>query len=443
MHPYIPNTPSEQEEMLKAIGIASMDALFADIPEAVRLQRELRLPAPLNEMALRAHIKQLSETNLHAENHVCFAGGGVYDHYIPAVINHLAGRQEFYTAYTPYQAEMSQGTLQAVFEYQTMMARLTGMDVSNASVYDGATACAEAMLMACGIHGGDEVVLPDTLNPEYARVCQTYAQYRGITLRRAAHDAQTGCADADALAALIGPKTACVLVQSPNYYGIIEDIAALTPIAKQHGALLIAVVDPISLALLASPGWLGADIAVGEGQALGNPMSFGGPGFGFIACKKAYQRKLPGRIVGQTDDAQGRRGFVLTLQAREQHIRRENATSNICSNQALCALRAAMYLAVMGDDGLRSVAAESMRNAHSLCDALTADGRFTRRFTGPFFKEFALNVAGDVPGLRQSMLKEGYFAGIELPGSGLLLAATEKQTNAQIQAFAQKAVTLL
>ncbi|MCL2343784.1 MAG: aminomethyl-transferring glycine dehydrogenase subunit GcvPA, partial [Firmicutes bacterium] len=396
--------------------------LFADIPEALRLKRELNLPPAMSEPELCAHMKALARRNVSADTHVCFMGGGIYDHYIPAAVAQITGRQEYYTAYTPYQAEISQGTLQAIFEYQSLICRLTGMDISDASLYDGATACAEAMLMACNVTGRSEFALLGAINPEYSAVCEAYARDRGIRIVREVTD-----------------SCAAALVQNPNYFGCIEALEIAGAQAKEKGALFIVCVDPISLGLLEPPSAYGADIVVGEGQALGNAMNFGGPGFGFFACKEKYMRKMPGRVVGETTDAAGERGFILTLQAREQHIRREKATSNICTNQALCALAATVYLSLMGKQGLVKVAELCAQKAHYMRGALLASGKFEPMFNAPFFKEFALKYKGDVRKFIATMTEAGFMPGVALPDNGILIVVTEKRTRAEIDAYVKKA----
>jgi len=442
--PYIPHTAQETDAMLRAIGADSMDALFADIPENLRLRGGLKLPAPLSEPELIGHMSALAAKNINGATHVCFMGGGVYDHFIPAAVGQIASRQEFYTAYTPYQAEMSQGTLNWIFEFQTMICELTGMDLSNASMYDGATACAEAILLAHGVNGRKDIVIAGQVNPQYVEVCETYARFRGgINIIKAPFDAGTGTASIADLVPLITDDCAAVIAQSPNYFGLLEDLGAIGKAAKDKGALFITAADPISLAILEPPGSFGADIVVGEGQALGNPMSFGGPGFGFFACKSAYMRRIPGRVVGETTDVNGKRGFILTLQAREQHIRREKATSNICSNQALCALAATAYMSLMGKEGMRSAAGLCAKKSRYMYDALVKTGRFEPVFSAPFFKEFALRYKGDdLDAFLCKMTRAGFMPGINISGISkncVLIAVTEKRTKAEIDAYVAKA----
>ncbi len=440
---YIPNTAEQQLSMLRAIGLTSMDELFAQIPQNVRQTRQSDLPAPMSELEIQQHMAALAAQNAQP---VCFLGAGVYDHYIPSAVNALASRQEFYTAYTPYQPEISQGTLQAIFEYQSMICRLTGMDVSNASLYDGATALAEALSMACGQTGRAAVLLPETLHPQYRQVAHTYARFCGQQVRTL--PCPNGRMDTNEAAKMLSGDVAALVVPSPNFFGIVEDMAALSQAAHAAGAALIACTDPISLGILEAPGMLSADICVGDGQALGNPMGFGGPHFGFLTAKDAYLRRMPGRICGETLDREGRRGYVLTLQTREQHIRREKATSNICSNQALCALRAGMYLALMGDQGLARTAHLCLSKAHALRDRLLDTGKFAPLYGGPFFKEFALAYKGDVAKLNARLLGMGYLGGYALEqdypqlAGGMLFAVTEKRTAAEIADFVAKVVAL-
>ena len=451
--PYVPHTTDERAEMLRVIGVNSIDALFTDIPEGLRLQSELKLPPAMSEPELLRHMNALAAKNISAATHICFMGGGVYDHFIPAAVSGITSRQEFYTAYTPYQAEMSQGTLQSIFEYQTMICELTGMDLSNASVYDGATACAEAMLMAYNITERTDIVFAGKVNPQYIEVCETYGRFRGVNVIRAPYDPSTGTVSIEALSSLITDNCAAVIAQNPNFFGLIENLKEIGAAAKSKGALFIAVADPISLAILEPPGSFGADIVAGEGQALGNPMSFGGPGFGFLACTSAHMRKIPGRIIGQTNDASGRRGFILTLQAREQHIRREKATSNICSNQALCALAAAAYMSLLGKKGLREVAELCASKSHYMYNELIKTGKFEPVFSAPFFKEFTLRYKGkDLGNFIKEMTRAGFMPGIDLAACGdcdcsdccregdcVLIAVTEKRTKAEIDAYVAKA----
>lgn len=437
---YFLNTPEDQRAMLAAIGAASLDELFAMVPPELRLGRELDLPPALSEMELLHHAQKLAAQNRSCRELVCFLGAGAYDHFVPAVVDLLAGRGEFYTSYTPYQAEASQGNLQAFFEYQTLIARLTGMDVSNASLYDGATAAAEAVLLSLSATGRRRVLVPASLHPEYRQVLATYLGHLDAEL--VTLETPTGSLLPDDLARAADEKTACVLVQHPNFFGVLEEMPALAAVAKRVGALFIAAVDPISLGVLKRPGDYGADLVVAEGQALGNPLSYGGPYLGIMACREPLMRRLPGRIAGQTTDRLGRTCYVLTLQTREQHIRRERATSNICTNQGLLALRAAIYLAVMGPQGLREAAALSLYKSRHLARRLieAGRGRFELAFQRPTFKEFVLRDRhGRVEQLIQECLEAGYLAGLPLGRwypqwpDGWLLAATEQRTVAEME----------
>jgi len=442
--PYIPNTPDDQQAMLEAIGAASLEELFAMVPSGLRLGRDLDLPPAMGELELSAHVAHRAAQNLAAGQAPCFLGAGSYDHFIPAVVDFVAGRSEFYTAYTPYQAEASQGTLQAIFEYQTLMAQLTGMDVSNASLYDGATAAAEAVLMSTGATGRTRVVTAASVHPEYRQVLQTYLQHLGIEL--VVLPVPGGTIEPEQLAAAVDGHTACVLVQHPNFFGCLEPMQAAGEIAHRAGAMLVAAVDPISLGLLARPDQYGADVVVAEGQCLGSPMSFGGPYLGILACREQFVRRMPGRLVGQTVDRLGRRCWTLTLQTREQHIRREKATSNICTNQGLLALRAAVYLAAMGPQGLRAVAELCLQKARYAMDRLASTGVFTPAFDRPAFKEFVVRAAGGrVEAICQAALQQGILAGVPLGrwypelADCLLVAVTEKRTKDEIDQLAAAA----
>lgn len=442
MSRYIANTAEEQKEMLKEIGLGSLEDLFRDIPKDVRLQHSLKLPAVLSEMELLTHMKTLAAKNRNLSETTCFLGAGVYDHFIPSVIDSLVSRQEFYTAYTPYQPEISQGTLQAIFEFQTMMCELTGMEVANASMYDGASSLAEAMLMACQAARREEVLVARTVHPESREVMETYGGGRGITIREIGYE--DGRLDIQELKSAISSSTAAVIVQSPNFFGMMESLQEIGEIAHQNKALLVVSADPISLALLKSPGELGADIVVGEGQALGNPLSFGGPHLGFFCTTEKLLRKMPGRIVGQTTDKQGKRSFTLTIQAREQHIRREKATSNICSNHALNALAATIYLTVMGKQGLREVASLSLQKAHYAFSQMTKIQGFSAPFTGSFFKEFVLTTPIPPEELNRQLLKDAIIGGYPLEKhypelkNSWMIAVTEQRTKAEIDKLAEK-----
>ncbi len=444
MSKYIPNTDEQKRDMLSEIGVADINDLFCDIPEEIRVKGPLNLPKSLSDIELTKHMQMLSDKNSDTDHYTCFIGAGAYDHYIPAIIDHLISRQEFYTAYTPYQPEISQGTLQAIFEYQSMICLLTGMDVSNASLYDGASAVAEAVLLACRATGRTHVLTAKTLHPESREVLRTYTKFSGITVDE--YGFLNGIADLSDLEARLSPDTAAVVIQNPNFFGIIEDLKEIAELAHKNKSLLIASCDPISLALLKPPGELGADIVVGEGQSLGNPLSFGGPYLGFFAASKQLMRKIPGRVVGETVDLSGKRGFVLTLQTREQHIRREKATSNICTNHSLNALAATIYLTAMGKNGLREVAELCAQKAHYAYSRLIETNKFSQVFTSPFFKEFAVKYRGDVHELTARLLEQKILAGYILEhdytdmDNVLLVAVTEKRTKHEIDTLVERAV---
>jgi len=437
---YISNTAAQQREMLAAIGAASIEALLAGIPAKARLARPLTLPAAMAETDLVRHLRALAARNAGADDFACFLGAGSYDHAIPSPINHLISRGEFFTAYTPYQPEASQGTLRTIFEYQTMMAELTGMDVANASLYDGASALAEAALMAHSMTGRDGILLSRGVNPLYRQVVETYSE--GVDLRLRAVPLGDGVTDLDALRKAVSEKTAAVVVQYPNFFGCLEDVRTAGEIAHSAGALLVVVADPVNLGLLTPPGALGADIVVGEGQGLGVPMSFGGPGLGVFAAKQALVRRMPGRLVGATVDRDGQRGFVLTLQTREQHIRREKATSNICTNVALCALMATIYVSILGKQGLRKVGELSAAKAHHAAAAFAQVPGVRLRFGAPFFKEFTLELPKSPERVVKRLQKARILAGVPLKPfdraykSCLLVAVTEQRTRQEIDAYA-------
>ncbi len=435
---YVLNTPDDQKAMLAAIGVSSVEALFAKIPPELRLARPLDIPAALPEMELQAHVTALMGKNEPAGAAVCFLGGGAYDHFIPSVIDAVAGRSEFYTAYTPYQAEASQGTLQAIFEYQTLVCALTGLDVANASLYEGGSSAAEAMLMALGITRRSEVLVAESVHPEYRQVLATYAANLNCQLRTL--PTPDGFVNPDDLRAAVSDSTACVIVQSPNFFGHLEDMQAIGESARKVGAVFVASFDPISAGVLKRPGDYGADIAVAEGQGLGVPFQYGGPYLGILACRDdpAFRRKIPGRLVGETTDRNGKRCWVLTLQPREQHIAREKASSNICTNQGLLALRAAVYLTAVGPHGLAETAELCVRKAHYAAERLCTVPGVSLKFRAPFVKEFALQVPGDAGALLAKLRAEGYHAGLPLGrwypqfADCITVAVTEKRTKAEI-----------
>ena len=426
---YFPHTEADIKAMLERIGMQTMDELYAGVPQSVRLKKDYDLPEAKSEMEVRDFFKRLGQQN---KQLTCFAGGGVYDHYTPAVVPQIVSRSEFLTSYTPYQAEISQGTLHYIFEYQSMMAELTGMDISNASLYDGTTATAEAVMMAAAVaKKANKVLVSETVDPKILAVVRTYAHFHGIEIEMAkATDGATDMADIERRLAAGG--VAGVLVQQPNYYGVVEDYTGLADAAHAAKALLIMNSVAADLAVLRTPGEWGADIAVGDGQSLGLPMSFGGPYVGYMCCREKLMRKMPGRIVGMTKDSRGQRAFVLTLQAREQHIRREKATSNICSNESLMALFATVYMSVMGRQGLKEAAELSYAGAHYLMDRLVATGRFKPAFDRPFFNEFCVRYAGDVDELQRRFIAAGIFGGIKVAADTIMFAVTEKRTKEEI-----------
>ena len=428
---YFPHTEADIREMLGKIGVERLDDLYAEVPESIRFQGDYQLPSAMSEMEVRQLFERLGSQNRQL---TCFAGAGVYDHYTPAVIPSLLSRSEFLTSYTPYQAEISQGTLHYIFEFQSMMAELTGMDISNASLYDGATATAEAAMMCvAAAKKARKVLISETVDPKVAEVVATYAHFHGIELVPVkAFAGHTSRADLDAKLAEGG--VAGVIMQQPNRYGIIEDLEGCADIIHQAKALFVLNSIIADLALLKTPGEWGADIAVGDCQSLGIPMSFGGPYVGYMCCTEKLIRKMPGRIVGMTRDSRGQRAFVLTLQAREQHIRRQKATSNICSNQSLMALFVTIYLSVMGRQGLKEAARLSYAGAHLLAERLVATGRFELAFPSTsFFNEFCVRYKGDLDALLQRCLDAGIFAGVKIDDEVLMLAVTEKRTCEEIE----------
>lgn len=444
--PYLFNTDEDRAEMLTAIGAESVDELFSAIPAELRFKGDLDVGPALTELELTQHLNELSAKNLNAGNAACFLGAGSYDHFIPAVVDSLASRGEFYTSYTPYQPEVSQGNLQAMFEYQTLVCQLTGMDVSNASLYDGGSAVVEAVLLCLAAHKkGSKVVIAGSVHPEYRQIVETYLVNLDVELTIVPTPA--GVIDADELARAVDGETACVVIQSPNVFGCIEDVEKLAKVAHGAGALVVQSFDPISLGILKRPGDMGVDVAVAEGQSLGNPMQFGGPYLGVMACREEFVRRMPGRIAGQTTSQGDRRCWVLTLQTREQHIRREKATSNICTNQGLFALRATIYLSLMGPVGMREAAELSLQKAHYAANQITAADRYALRFDQPFFKEFVVrDSTGAVADQLAKAEEDGYLAGVPLGqwseefNDCFLVAVTEKRTKAEIEGLAQSLV---
>lgn len=425
---YIPSSAEERSEMLASMGKSDIMELFESIPERLRLSRSLNLPAPMSEFDLAAYFRDLANRNRTSGD--LFLGAGVYDHFAPVVIDHMALRSEWYTAYTPYQPELSQGTLQAIFEFQTMVCQLTGLEVANASLYDGSTAVAEAVLMALRISKGrNRVVMASSIHPHYRAVVNTYLSNSGVELVEVGFDA-TGRLDLDS--AGIDANTAAVVVQSPNFFGVIEDLDRVCEAAKAAGALaVVGVAEAMSLGALKPPGESGADIVCGEAQSFGVPMSFGGPFVGFFATREKYVRQLPGRLVGRAVDSHGKDGFVLTLSTREQHIRRDKATSNICTNQGLFMLMATIYLSTMGRTGLREVAEQNIHKAHYAAARIGALPGYSVRFTGPYFNEFVVTTPTPSRAMRDDLALRGIVAGLPLDryysgmDNDLLIAVTE------------------
>ena len=444
---YLPQTDQDKREMLDTLGIASVEELFNDIPEQVRFKGELPIPPALSEVEVVRHFAGLSRKNANFSTHVNFLGAGVYEHYIPSTVNHMLLRGEFFTAYTPYQPEISQGELQAIFEFQTMVCELTGMEVANSSMYDGATSLAEAVMMAAGHTGRKKVIVSRAVHPEYRAVTATYARGQGVELAEVGVDAQ-GVTDLAMLKAAVDDGVAAVVVQYPNFFGCVEDLAAIEPIAHEKGALLIVSANPLALGILEAPGKLGADIVTGDMQPFGIPASFGGPHCGYFAATSRLMRKMPGRIVGQTKDEDGRRGFVLTLQAREQHIRREKATSNICSNQALLALAAAITLSALGKQGVQEMAMMNLQKAH-YAKRMFQERGFQVAFDAPFFHEFAVKLSKPVAEVNRKLLEAGIIGGYDLGrdypelAGHALLAVTEVRTKAEIDRLAEEMEAIL
>ena len=438
---YIPHTGEDIRQMLATVGVDSLAELFSGVPQQVRLKRPLDLPPAMSEGEMLRELKRLAAANIDPDTTLSFLGGGAYNHFIPAVVDYLISRSEFTTAYTPYQPEISQGTLQAIFEYQTLVCQLTGMDVGNASMYDGASACAEAVLMACRLRKRSRVLLSRALHPQYRETVATYCRYLDLTLEELPFAAD-GRTDVSQLTDRLDSDVAAVVVGYPNYFGVIEDLAGLAASVHEAGAYLVtAVAEPMSLGLLKSPGELGADIVVGEGQSFGIPVSFGGPYLGFFAVRQKDVRAMPGRLVGETLDQDGKRGFVLTLATREQHIRREKATSNICSNQGLCALMATVYLALLGKTGLREVARQNLAKAEYLKAALAELPGCSIPFAAPTFNEFVIRIDG-AEALLKELADKGILAGLslreypELPDH-VLVCATEQNSRADMETLVQ------
>ena len=410
---YISLSDKDRKEMMAKIGISSLDELFSTIPKDIMLKRELNIPSPMTELELIQLFEKITQKNNY-QNYLSFLGAGAYSHVIPYIVDYLSSRGEFISPYTPYQPEVSQGTLQVIFEFQTLICQLTGMDIANASLYDGASAAAEAVLMAHRLKGKSKVIIAKTLHPHYRRVIQTYVKNLGVEIEEIKYS-ETGEIDLKDLRKKLDDKTAAVVFQSPNFMGIIEKLKKISDLAHSVQALSIVVVtEPVSLGILEAPGKLGADIVAGEGQSFGLPLSFGGPYLGFMACCQEYIRQFPGRIAGQTKDVDGKRGFVLTLSTREQHIRRERATSNICTNQAWCALRATIFLETLGREGLKELAWQNIQKANYALEKLSQIKGIKRKFKGKFFNEFVLEFSGGFEKIRGFLRKKGIVGGLDL-----------------------------
>jgi len=438
---YLPHAESDLTEMLRTVGVDRLEDLADVLPEHLRMKKSLDLPFPLSEMELVQNLRSLSEAGRGIKPWISFLGAGSYDHFIPSVVDHVLRRSEFYTAYTPYQPEVSQGTLQAIFEFQTLICQLTGMDLANASVYEGASAVAEAVLMAQRLKGRKKCLLSRTVHPEYRAVTHTYTHPQDLELITIPYSPE-GSLDLDALEKALDKEVSSVVIQQPNFFGCLEDVGRIAQMTHAHDALLVvAVAEPLSLALLQPPGFLGADIVVGEGQSFGNPVSFGGPYVGFFASKENFLRSIPGRLVGETVDLEGRRGFILAVATREQHIRREKATSNICTNQALCALAVLVYLTLMGKEGLRELAETNLSKCEYAKKKLA--GSNPLRFPAPTFNEFVLTLKGDSEPALQTLFQQGIIGGLPLKRfypelkNELLICITEKHSREEIDRLAQ------
>jgi len=434
-HPYIPNTDDDRRTMLDAIGVSSVDELFNDIPAEFRIGG-LNLPPVLSEQELMAEMAALAARNRVPgdDGMACFLGAGAYRHFIPSVVGHIISRSEFYTAYTPYQAEISQGTLQTMFEFQSLVCELMGMDVANAGMYDGASGLAEACLMACNVSGRSRIAALSTVNPNYLAVVRTYASGRGLHIDVMAPESLS-----------LGQEHACLVAQHPNFYGYLEDAAMWAETAHNAGSLFIMSADPVSLGLLKPPGEYGADIAVGEGQSLGWPVNYGGPYLGIFACRQDYLRQMPGRIVGRTRDSDGRTGYVLTLQTREQHIRRERATSNICTSQQLVGLAATVYLASLGKRGLRQVSELCYHKAHYAAGRIAALPGYSLPLAGVFFKEFVVRCPRPPAEVKRHLLEHRIIGGLDVSDrieNGILFCVTEANTREEIDRLVAALVLL-
>ncbi len=440
---YIPHTVQDIEQMLKVIGKKTLDELFQDIPNQLRMKGEYQIPTAMSEPELLQHAQNLCKKNSDLEQNSSYLGAGLYEHFIPVLVDYLTSRGEFVTAYTPYQPEISQGILQAIFEYQTAVCELTGMDIANASMYDGPTALAEAVLLAFNHHRGKRsyIAVPKSLHPEYRQVLETYLKNQNIKLIDMPE--KDGLVDISNISSVVNDTVAGVVIASPNFYGLLENAAEISKAAHNVGALAISCTNCVALAVLQTPRAYNADIVVGEGQQLGIPISYGGPGFGFFAAKEEFLRKMPGRIVGQTVDGQNNRGFVLTIQTREQHIKREKATSNICSNQALMALRGLVYLTCLGKQGFYDVAYQSLQKAHYLATELIKIPGYTLSYSAPYFNEFVLKCAKPAEQVLDVLRKNNIYGGIALSQwyperkTEILIAVTECRSKEDMDKFVE------
>lgn len=441
LHRYLPMTEEDKQQMLQTIGVQSIDELFSDIPESVRFQGEYNIKPAKSEPELMKELMELAAKNVDMKTYTSFLGAGVYDHYIPTIVDHVISRSEFYTAYTPYQPEISQGELQAIFEFQTMICELTGMDVANSSMYDGGTSLAEAALLSAAHTKRKKVLLSNAVHPEYRDVVKTYAKGPGLEVVEIPY--KNGVTDVDALQKEMNEDVACVIVQYPNFFGQIEPLKEIEPIAHAHKGMFVVASNPLALGVLTPPGQFGADIVVGDAQPFGIPTQFGGPHCGYFAVKSALMRKIPGRLVGQTTDEEGRRGFVLTLQAREQHIRRDKATSNICSNQALNALAASVAMTALGKNGVKEMATMNIQKAHYAKEAFVNNGLHVV-FTGPFFNELVVRMNKPVAEINKKLLEKriigGYDLGRDYPElqNCMLIAVTELRTKEEIDTLVKE-----
>lgn len=439
--PFIPNTEADRKAMLERIGVQNFEELISNIPEELKFKNDFDLPEPLSELEVIREVHHKTRCNQSTSDAISFLGGGAYDHFIPAAIGHILSRSEFYTAYTPYQPEVSQGTLQVIYEYQSMIAELMNMEVANASLYDGGSAIAEAALMANAETGRNKILVSQTVHPHYRQIIRTYCHGQEIEIETAA--IENGVTSVSDLVSKLDDKVAAVIIQHPNFFGNLEDVFEISELTHEKGALFITSNDPISLGILEPPGSYGVDISTGEGQCLGNSLNFGGPYLGIMASKFDLIRRIPGRIAGATVDKQGRRGFVLTFQTREQHIRREKATSNICTNQALNALAATVYLALMGKQGIQDVAMLCLQNSHYLADQLQNIDGFEMAFSSPFFKEFVIKTPKPPAEIIEKLMVQQIYAGVDLSQfdlgleNGLLVAVTEKRTKQEMDGFVQ------